>query len=174
MGLTPQRLDLMHLAGTCDLSQRELAERLCVSRPVVSRMLAALERLRLVYRVEDPADRRTKFTRLTREGAAAVAQCCPTGSSRGAQATGEAIWLHAWRARIARLGLRVDSILRARVPQSFAALAAWNRGYRGLNVAPISAVKPAPARDPTLVALLEAAGVDVEAWCTGHWVPTQA
>ena len=135
-------------------------------------MLAALERIGLVYRIEDPRDRRNKFTRLTTEGLHAVAQCCPEPTSRGAQATGEAIWLDAWRAKIAGLGLRVDSILRARAPRDFARLAAWNRSYCDRSAPPKAAPKIAPARDPELVALLEAAGVDVEAWCTGHWVPT--
>ena len=170
-GLTPQRVDLMHLAREFDLSQRQLAERLCVSTPVVSRMLAALERRGLVYRVEDPRDRRNKFTRLTRDGLDAVGQCCPAADSRGAQATGEGIWLAAWRIKLARLGLRVDSILRARAPRDFADLADWNRRYAPEATVVRTRAPNTPTRDPELEAMIAALHVDVDAWFRGEWRP---
>ena len=52
------------------LSQRELADRLRLEKSTVSRMIADLERLGLVERERDPASRRTKRLRLTREGRA--------------------------------------------------------------------------------------------------------
>lgn len=127
--LTPQRVDLMLLLRGFRLTQKELAWRLCVSRPVVSRMLTALEELALVARTIDPSDRRRRIPRLTRSGAARLALCFPEPTMGGAQAVGEARWLEYWRVPLAHLGLRVDSILRARVPVCFEVFAAWNSRY---------------------------------------------
>lgn len=126
--LTPQRVDLMLLARRWDLTQREIAERLCVAPSVISRMIAALEGDGLVFRIPG-SQPRSKFTRLTELGQERLALCFPEPTTRGAQATGEASWLDAWRHTMARNGLRVDSILRARPPVSFRALAAWNECY---------------------------------------------
>ena len=108
------------------LTQKELAWRLCVSPPVVSRMLSALAELGLVQRDVDPQDRRRRVPRLTEAGYARLALCFPEPTTRGAQATGEATWLATWRPWLAQLGLRVDTILRARVPGFFEEMAAWN------------------------------------------------
>lgn len=127
--LTPQRIDLMLLLRGFRLSQKEIAWRLCVSHPVVSRMLSALEELELVRRVTDPEDRRRRIPLLTARGYARLALCFPEPTTRGAQATGEATWLASWRPLLAELGLRVDNVLRARTPWFFEALAAWNSRY---------------------------------------------
>ena len=168
-GLTPQRLDLMHLASTCALTQSQLAERLCVSRPVVSRMLKALEQQELVSREPDPKDRRTKVTRLTTAGLERLRRCIEHHRDRGAQATGEAIWLDAWRHKIGRLGLRVDSILRARPPRDFHALALWNLTYVA-NERPTTRQPPA---DDALRAMIQGLGLDYETWLRGEWQPVR-
>lgn len=131
-GLTPQRVDMLLLLRGFRLTQKEIAWRLCVSPPVVSRMLSALEDLELVYRAGDRADRRRRIPQLTDAGQARLARCFPEPTTRGAQTTGEATWLATWRPWLAQqLGLRVDSMLRARppAPDCYEVFAAWNRRY---------------------------------------------
>jgi DNA-binding MarR family transcriptional regulator len=71
-GLTPARYDMMH--ALCQtrygMLQRELGRMLGVSRATVSRMLRALETLRLVVRARAPNDRRQLWVRVTSQGAA--------------------------------------------------------------------------------------------------------
>lgn len=127
--LTPQRVDLMLLIRGEKLLQRQLAERLCVTRPVVSRMIAALCELGLVRNVVAWFDRRCRVPELTESGQARLALCFPRPTRRGAQSTGEAEWLRAWRKHLAKLGIRVDSILRGHMPRTFAVYAAWNNRH---------------------------------------------
>ena len=89
--LTPQRVDLMLLLRSYRLNHTELAERLCVSRPVVSRMLHALVTLGLVCSHTDERDSRARIPRLTQSGFERLARCFPNRTRRGAQDVGERI-----------------------------------------------------------------------------------
>jgi DNA-binding MarR family transcriptional regulator len=123
--LTPQRIDLMLQLRQWRLNQKDLADRLCVTRPVVSRMLKALVALGLVETTIGERDRRERYPQLTRSGKERLAKCFPGDTRHGAQDHGEITWLHRWREIIAdQLGIRVDSILRSRVPTLFANFAA--------------------------------------------------
>jgi len=123
-GLTPQRVDLMLLMRGWSLKQADLADRMCVTRCVVSRMLDALVEQDLVVRRVGDTDRRERYPELTQKGREALAKCFPEPTFHGAQDHGEIRWLHRWRHNIALLGIRVDSILRSRPPQIFANYAA--------------------------------------------------
>ena len=76
VGLTPSRIDMLRAIMTSDsgfgMLQSTLRERLCVSAPVVSIMVRALERLGFVKREIAVADRRTFQVSLTERGAAAL------------------------------------------------------------------------------------------------------
>lgn len=69
-GLTHQRADLLIAIMRRALSQRELVETLCVSAPVVSRMVSALEKLGLVERRRSDRDKRVKLVDITKDGMA--------------------------------------------------------------------------------------------------------
>ena len=127
-GLTPQRIDLMLLLRGWELPQWEIAQRLCVSRPVVSRMVDALVELELVIRTRTE-DGRVRIPRLTAKGRARLALCFPNPTFHGAQDEGEIRWLRVWRHAIAGLGVRVDSILRSRQPDFFHLFVAWASRY---------------------------------------------
>lgn len=127
--LTPQRIDVMLVARRYAASFREIAAMLCVSPPVVSRMVAALSELGLVYVEVDPRDRRRRVPRLTEAGRARLALCFPSPTRRGAQTTGELEWLSAWRSTLTSLKIRIDSVFRGYVPR-FAGFAAWAERYR--------------------------------------------
>ena len=164
---------MLQIARNGGYSQRELGERLCVTHSVVSRLLQALEALGLVTREPHPKDRRIKLTSVTDDGFRALRECFADARSRGAQATGEGIWLNHWRAKIARNGLRVDSILRARPPRDFLALAQWSRSYvPSAADVPVRAAPEAP--DRSLELAIRALGIDWNAWLRGEWVPTQS
>jgi DNA-binding MarR family transcriptional regulator len=122
--LTPQRIDLMLQLRVWRLNQKELAERLCVTPPVVSRMLDALVELGLVRRTTASTDMRARYPELTGEGRARLARCFPIATRHGAQDQGEITWLREWRTAIATLGIRVDSILRSRLPDLYPNFAA--------------------------------------------------
>ncbi len=125
-GLTPQRVDVLLLVRRFHCTHREIALQLCVSRPVISRMLAALRELGLVYEVDDFRDRRRRIPQLTEAGRARLAMCFPSPTIRGAQTTGELEWLASWRSTLARLGVRVDSVARGRLP-TFASFEVWKQ-----------------------------------------------
>ncbi len=127
--LTPQRVDLMLVVREGDQTQVQLAQRLCVTPPVVSRMLKALRELGLVDSVVDPCDSRRRIPRLTEAGLERLARSFPKPTRRGAQTRGEAEWLRGWRAHLAKLGIRVDSILRGHMPRTFGVYSAWNSRY---------------------------------------------
>ena len=122
--LTPQRVDLMLQLRGWRLRQADLADRLCVTRSVVSRMLDALVELGLVVRTIGESDRRERYPELTEAGCARLALCFPEPTWEGAQDRGEIRWLHRWREPIADLGIVVDSILTSRQPNIFASFAA--------------------------------------------------
>ncbi len=129
-GLTPQRIDLMLLVRRYAMSQVEIADRLCVTPPVISRMVAALRELGLVITVPDRRDARMRVPRLTEQGQARLALCFPTRTTRGAQTTGEAQWLAVWRPHLAANGIRVDSVLRGYGALDFAVYRHWRRSWR--------------------------------------------
>ena len=118
-GLTPQRVDMLLMLRRTSMRQKDLADILCVTRPVVSRMVAALEDLGYVTRTQGTRDRRERFTAITDEGRTQLALCFPKPTTIGAQDHGEIQWLRWWREHIAKLGIRVDSILRSRQPSHF-------------------------------------------------------
>lgn len=59
---------LHELDVAAPMSQRELAERLCLEKSTVSRMVADLERKNLLVRERDPANRRLHRLKLTPHG----------------------------------------------------------------------------------------------------------
>jgi DNA-binding MarR family transcriptional regulator len=75
--LTPLGIEVRHFAVLTALadgvpSQRELADRLAVSGPVVVEMVDALEARGLLERRRDPADRRSNALQVTDRGRAAL------------------------------------------------------------------------------------------------------
>ncbi len=71
--LTPARADLMILLRDHPMMQAGIIREMCVSAPVVSRMLKALEGLGLVQRRPHPFDRRYRIVELTPLGQQALA-----------------------------------------------------------------------------------------------------
>jgi DNA-binding MarR family transcriptional regulator len=67
-GSTPQRNDLLMLIRHGELAQKQIALALGVTRPVVSRMIDALEERGLVKRTIPPEDRRYRIISLTPKG----------------------------------------------------------------------------------------------------------
>src|SRR4029079_9577534 len=67
-GSTPPRNDLLMLIRHGPLVQKQIAMELGVTRPVVSRMLDALEKLGLVKRTIPPEERRYQIISLTPKG----------------------------------------------------------------------------------------------------------
>ncbi len=127
--LTPQRVDLLLLLRRETLKQSDIANYLCVTRSVVSRMVKALEEQGLVVRSRGSDDRRERHTSITTDGRARLALCFPKPTWHGAQDEGERQWLRWWRKPIATLGIRVDNILRSRQPTFFAGFAAKQECY---------------------------------------------
>lgn len=117
--LTPQRVDLLLMLRRETLKQSDLANYLCVTRSVVTRMVDALEDMGLVTRTRGSTDRRERHASITEAGRARLALCFPEPTWHGAQDQGEIQWLRWWRKHIAAYGIRVDSILRSRVPTTF-------------------------------------------------------
>ncbi len=127
--LTPQRVDLLLLLRRETLKQSHLANYLCVTRSVVSRMVAALEEIGLVVRAKGLRDRRERYASITEAGRKRLALCFPKPTCHGAQDEGEIKWLRWWRESMASLGIRVDNVLRSRQPLFFASLAAKKECY---------------------------------------------
>ncbi len=134
-GLTPQRIDLMLLVRRGPASQREIADQLCVSPSVVSRILDALEQLGLVARTRDLHDPRVRIPELTDAGRERLALCFPSPTIHGAQDEGEITWLTYWRTSIASLGIQVDSILTSVAPAYFDGYAVHHECYLPPRVA---------------------------------------
>lgn len=113
--LTSARLDLLTILLAGERIQVELAAVLCVTEPVVSRMIRSLEELGWIWRRRDLSDRRCKIVALTREGMARLAPYLdadyhrdPSGQT-SAQCEGESVWLRDWAAPLARAGVSLDT-----------------------------------------------------------------
>lgn len=75
MGLTPQQLHtVMWLARDTKLTMGTLAQRLCVTEKSVTGLVDRLERIDLVRRVRDDADRRVVHVCLSEEGGEVAAK----------------------------------------------------------------------------------------------------
>lgn len=144
--LTPQRVDLLLMLRRETLKQSDLANLLCVTRSVVTRMVDALERMGLVIRTRGTKDRRERHASITAAGRARLALCFPTPTWHGAQDEGEIQWLRWWRGYIAPFGIRVDSILRSRPPTLFGNFASKMECYPWLV---LSSTLPRSLWDPT-------------------------
>ena len=73
LGLYPgQEFVLLQLANQSAIAQSELAERMCVEAPTVTRSLQRLEKAGLVYRQADSEDGRIQRVHLTEQGAALI------------------------------------------------------------------------------------------------------
>lgn len=133
VGLTPARLDLLALIVDGARSQIELGTILCVSAPVVSRMVTALVELGLVQRRRTDEDRRLRFVELTARGAAQIAPSFDDQEhfllhhgQRSAQCFGEMLWVHDWYMPLQRLGIDFTRFEAAPTPP-FKAMRARNR-----------------------------------------------
>lgn len=71
-GLTPARADLLFALRGGAVLQRDLVLELGVTAPVVSRMLASLEKLGFVVRTRAPYAKHMRVCHLTREGSIAI------------------------------------------------------------------------------------------------------
>ncbi len=109
--LTSSRLDFLGLLVIHGRCQRELAELLCVSEPVVSRMVRALVRLGLVERHIPIADRRFRIVSLTRKGRDVfdVLMDCELplcmDDSDDVRGLAESSWVQDWYVTLQRAGL---------------------------------------------------------------------
>jgi len=133
--LTSARADLLALLLRGEHVQVELAAILCVTAPVVSRMLQALEARGLVTRRRHPIDRRYKICSLTAEGLARARACLDevggdaADGSWSAQCLGEHAWTRDWRKPLLRHGLQLSSIVEQGVVDLslFLRMQHWNR-----------------------------------------------
>jgi len=127
--LTPARVDLMTVLFHGPRGQIETAAILCVSPPVVSRMVKALVELGLVVRCIPPWDRRRRMLALTDEGRARIEAlfdeaCDEPETLMGMQTNGEAAWMRCWREPLAALNLDTGVFHDFAAP--FRAMQAWN------------------------------------------------
>lgn len=110
-GLTSARADLMAILLRCEHAQVELATILCVSPPVVSKMLKALEALGFVHRRRLENDRRYKICSLTSAGRERALACLddlggpPPDGAWSAQCLGEQVWTRDWQEPFDELGI---------------------------------------------------------------------
>jgi len=136
-GLTSARADLLALLLRGEHPQVALAAILCVSPPVISKMVRALVAQGLVRRRIPDDDRRYRLCSLTAEGLARAHRCLDeiggdtADGTWSAQCIGEATWTHDWKKPLSRLGLEVRIIVEQdAVPwPSFDAMQAWNRQH---------------------------------------------
>ncbi len=126
--LTPARADLMILLRDHPMLQAGLIREMCVSPPVVSRMLKALEQLDLVKRRPHPSDRRYRIVELTPLGHEALAplfdDLLPEGEHLGTvQEAAESLALEYLRAPLEQLAVQTaipcDRNLRETLPPLF-------------------------------------------------------
>lgn len=109
--LTPARLDFLTVLRHGPLCQRDLAAKLCVSEPVISRMVRALMKLGLVRRVIPTADKRYRLVSLTSFGRyqyVRLTDCewfLHEDACFGAQTLGESQWHCDWEVPLRKLGL---------------------------------------------------------------------
>lgn len=127
--LTPARVDLMAVLFDAPRGQIEIAAILCVSPPVVSRMLKALVELGLVVKRIPTWDRRRRFLSLTTAGRQRIEQlfdeaCATPETLAGIQADGEAIWMRCWREPLA--ALQLDTSVFHDFEPPFRAMQTWN------------------------------------------------
>ncbi|MBK6695417.1 MAG: MarR family transcriptional regulator [Myxococcales bacterium] len=111
--LTPARADLMLLLRDHPMLQSGIIREMCVSAPVVSRMLKALEGLGLVQRRPHPSDRRYRIVELTRLGHEALAplleDLLPEGDEAGTvQDAAESITLTYLKGPLTQLAIQTD------------------------------------------------------------------
>jgi DNA-binding MarR family transcriptional regulator len=97
-GLTPARADLLIELGRKARTQVDLAAQLCVSPPVVSRMLVALEKLGLVERTRRSGDRRYKLVSITDKAAELLERLRRIFLERNeeVQTRAESMWCEEW------------------------------------------------------------------------------
>lgn len=109
--LTPSRLDFVTVLMHGPLCQRDIAARLCVTEPVVSRMVHALMERGFVVRVIPAADRRFRLVSLTDFGRFEyhrLTDCewlLDPDARFGAQTLGEAHWYGDWEKALDTMGL---------------------------------------------------------------------
>lgn len=111
--LTPARADLMLLLRDHPMLQAGIIREMCVSAPVVSRMLKALEGLGLVQRRPHPSDHRYRIVELTRLGHEALAplfeDLLPEGDEAGTvQDAAESITLTYLKGPLTQLAIQTD------------------------------------------------------------------
>ena len=76
-GITPTQYNVLRIlrgAGRAGLCRNEVTERLVAQVPDATRLLARMEKLKLVERTRDATDRRMVNTRITRDGLAVLAK----------------------------------------------------------------------------------------------------
>ena len=100
--LTPARLDFVLALADQARCQRQLAEVLCVSEAVISRMVRVLVRKGLVQRHIPLADRRFRIVSLTKEGRELLETLADheqpfENLDVDSQALSESSWLEDWR-----------------------------------------------------------------------------
>jgi len=135
--LTSARADLLISIVKGERIQAEIAAILCVTPPVVSRMLRALEDQGLVQRRRAPHDARCKLVSLTAEGERRLAQSIAhpmdpeLDDAVSTQCDGETQWMRYWAPALEPLGVEVRSVLRhAPLPLSvFRSIQRWNRTH---------------------------------------------
>lgn len=110
--LTPARADLMFLLKGGPLVQRQIAELLTVSRPVISRMVTSLEKLQFVERVAVAHDRRYRLIRLTPKGFKELEKVLDgfvcEDPSASVQYTAEGLVMQDWEIALRRAGVKAD------------------------------------------------------------------
>lgn len=111
VGLTSARLDFIALLVRGPLCQRDIADKLCVSQPVVSRMVRALMRDGFVKREVPNADRRYRMVSLTafgRDEYVSLTDCewfLPDDARVDVQGIGEALWSGHWEKGLEKMRL---------------------------------------------------------------------
>ena len=108
--LTPARLDFVLALADQDRCQRQLAEVLCVSEAVISRMVRVLFELKLVQRHIPLADKRFRIVSLTPEGRQVLETLADheqpfENLDVDSQALSESGWLENWHEPLQSIGL---------------------------------------------------------------------
>lgn len=157
--LTPARADLMILLRDHPMLQAGIIREMCVSAPVVSRMLKALEGLGFVKRKRHPSDRRYCIVELTPLGQEALAplfeDLLPDDDETGTvQDAAEAITLEYLRGPLEQLAIQTvipcDRNLRDTLPTLFDLVRRSDlfEFLLGNVEAPLFSPPPSLSRDP--------------------------
>lgn len=115
-GLTPARLDMLTLLMKGELCQRDLAAALCVTEPVISKMVRGMMKHGLVRREIPTADRRFRVVSVTTRGRETYASLTHRDWFMGtecrydAQTLGECMWMATWEVSLRET--RQDDLLR--------------------------------------------------------------